>query len=1295
MARYLEALEAHRPELDSLNVFPVPDGDTGTNLLLTQRAVERALSVLDASPDAEADRACGAMGRVCDEIARAALLGARGNSGVILAQVLGSLSTSLRDGQETDPFAEGLRRASEEAYRAVSEPAEGTALTVLRDAGDAAVVAASGGGSVAEQSDAALMQARATLARTPDMVPALASANVVDAGGLGIVLLLDALRAAIRDTGLSVAVGPLGPVGVRGLEAPATEQRFEVQFVLEAPERVIPALRDELAGLGDSLVVAGGGGLSTVHVHTNDPDAALGAGRRSGTTSQESVVSLEERIAACWNGSRVRADASEQATGLVAVADGAGLARVFRSLGAVVVSGGPGRDPAVGDLVAAIDATPGEAAIVLPNSVDASAVAAIAADLAHTAVRVLATTSAPAGLAAATAWNPTATVEANATAMGEAAAACAAGEVGEALVEASTGAGPVRPGEWVAVRAGEVVAVDEDASAAALRLVATLRADSPRAEVVTVVLGEGAGERDHDPVVHGDPRRPGGPRAAGHRRGTGPVPVPDRGRVTRLTLDSSIGEIDRRLAQRRSGFRTKGEPAEAVLASAWDIRTVGQLLRHYPRRYIDRSATVPIRDVRFNQQVTVIGKVARVNQRRTRRGQPMVTVTVFDGSGYLDLTFFNQPWVATQYRQGVELAVSGLAQSYRGRLQLANQEVEVLRGLDAETVHTGRITPVHPAADGITTRTIRELVHVALQALGPIHEPLPHEIVASERMIDEDRALRSIHFPDDERALAAAIERLKFDELFTLELGVAYRKRRLERAAIGVVQRDDELVEPFLAGLPFRPTGGQDAAIAEVLADMSAPKPMNRLLQGDVGSGKTVVALAAAMRAIGSGHQATIMAPTEVLAGQHVRTATALLEPLGAIDARSEAAPATRPGGVADDQGSLFGGGANGGDTGSTEPDARDAAEVALAPTAVARRIRFALLSASVTGKERQRILDGVAEGAIDLVIGTHALVQEGVAFADLSLAVIDEQHRFGVHQRITLKEKGSAAGADPDVLIMTATPIPRTLALTYYGDLDVSVLDELPAGRQPIETRVARTPEERRHAYDLVRGQVGEGRQAFVVCAAIDEGNRSDVRAAEAEAERLQAEVFPDLRIDLLHGRMRPADKEAAMEGFRAGDADVLIATTVIEVGVDVPNATVMLVENAERFGLAQLHQLRGRIGRGSHRSYCVLFDESGPENLDAHERLDAMQRTTDGFELADVDLRLRGEGTLFDVKQSGMPDLKLARLAEDADLVTRARARAFALIDADPGLDEHPELERLLRETFTGDAIDWLFHS
>jgi ATP-dependent DNA helicase RecG len=734
--------------------------------------------------------------------------------------------------------------------------------------------------------------------------------------------------------------------------------------------------------------------------------------------------------------------------------------------------------------------------------------------------------------------------------------------------------------------------------------------------------------------------------------------------VTGFDLSTPVREIDARLANRRVGLRPKGPPAWEVLAEGLGIGTVGQLLRHYPRRYIDRSATVAIRELRIGQEATVIGRVRRVLKRLTRRRQTMVTVTVYDGTGYIDLTFFNQPWVAGTYREGIEVAVSGRAALYRGRFQLQNQEVEVLRGDESETVHTGRITPVHPATEGIATRTIRELVHRALQRLGPIPEPLPAEILAVERLASEDEALRSIHFPPDPQARDRAVDRLKFDELFTLELGVAYRKRRVERQEKGVAhQGEGELTRRLVEALPFEPTSAQRRAIKEISEDMAAPRPMNRLLQGDVGAGKTVVALHAAMVAIQSGHQAAIMAPTEVLAGQHLRSIAALLAPVGGRELL--AGKASR--GPDEAQQSLLGDG---------QPEGGV--------------LTYALLSASVSGMDRQRVLEAIREGAVDLVIGTHALVQEGVAFADLSLAVIDEQHRFGVHQRVILKEKG----ASPDVLIMTATPIPRTLALTYYGDLDVSILDELPAGRQPVETRVARSLSERRAAYALVREEVSAGRQAFVVCAAIDEGNRIEVRAAEKEAERLASEVFPDLRIRLLHGRMRPVEKDEAMDRFRRRAADLLISTTVIEVGVDVPNATVMLVENAERFGLAQLHQLRGRIGRGAHRSFCVLFDESGRENEEAGARLDAMVRTTDGFELADEDLRLRGEGTLFDIRQSGLPDLRLARLAEDGALVRRARERAFGLIDGDPGLDRHPGLLDLLRTAFSGDAIEWLFH-
>jgi ATP-dependent DNA helicase RecG len=739
------------------------------------------------------------------------------------------------------------------------------------------------------------------------------------------------------------------------------------------------------------------------------------------------------------------------------------------------------------------------------------------------------------------------------------------------------------------------------------------------------------------------------------------------GSPSALALDSPVLEVDRKLATRRTGLREKGEEAHVILAGM-GISSVGDLLRHYPRRYIDRSAVERIGELRIGQQATVIAEVHKTVKRLTRRRQSMVIVTISDGSGMLDLTFFNQPWAAGIYKEGLELAVSGTVTRYRGRLQLANLEAEILGGEERGLVHTGRITPVHRASEGITTRTIRELVFSALDRLPPIADPMPADLLDTEALDDLDTALRRVHFPEDAGQLGRAVERLKFDELFTLELGVAFRKHRLESDRTGVAHvAEGALVDGLLSTVPFEPTKAQTRAIEEVGAAMAAGRPMNVLLQGDVGSGKTLVAVFACLVAVQSGHQAAIMAPTEVLAAQHARSVAALLAGVGASDLLDRGpTPSPAPRG----QGSLL------------EP-------LDSTPAPTEGTLTYALLSAAVTGKDRVRVLAGIADGSVDLVIGTHALVQEAVFFLDLSLAVVDEQHRFGLHQRMALKGKGDG---DVDVLIMTATPIPRTLALTYYGDLDVVVLDEMPKGRQPIGTAAARSDEERADAYDLVRREVRAGRQAFVVCAAIDEGNRSQVRAAEAEAERLATTIFPDLRLALLHGRMRPKDKDRVMEDFRTGHADVLISTTVIEVGVDVPNATVMLIENAERFGLAQLHQLRGRIGRGAHTSYCVLFDESDEANQDASARIEAMTRTLDGFELADEDLRLRGEGTLFDTRQSGMPDLKLARLAEDLDLVKRARARAFGLIDIDPDLAGHPTLLDELRERFE-DSIDWLF--
>jgi ATP-dependent DNA helicase RecG len=693
------------------------------------------------------------------------------------------------------------------------------------------------------------------------------------------------------------------------------------------------------------------------------------------------------------------------------------------------------------------------------------------------------------------------------------------------------------------------------------------------------------------------------------------------------------------------------------------IERIADLLHHYPRRYIDRSSVAAIGDLRVGQEATFIGKVGKVTRQFTRYRKTIVTAKVFDGTGYIDLSWFNQSWPARRFKEGQEVAVSGKVGAFRGRLRVQNPAVEILKGGEADQVHTGRIVPVHPATEGVTTGTIRRLVHDALRLVRRVDDPIPEDIRQRQELMDLRRAIQEVHFPDDTAGADRARQRLKFDELFFLGLGVAFRKHRVEREVAGIAHDlGGTLADRFVKALPFEPTAAQRRAMDEIAEDMAAGSPMNRLLQGDVGSGKTVVALYGCLVAIQSGNQAAIMAPTEVLAGQHLRKVEELLAPL---DGRKISGP-----GPAEQspQESLF-----------TRDGDRDGDGPA-----------YALLTASVTGKERERVVRGVAEGEVHLLVGTHALVQEHLAFGNLSMAVIDEQHRFGLHQRVALKEKG----ATPDVLIMTATPIPRTLALTYYGDLDVSVLDEMPAGRQPIETRVARTASERRKAYDLVREQVGQGRQAFVVCAAIDEANRLEVRAAEKEADRLATEVFPDLRILLLHGRIRPREKDERMESFRRGEADVLISTTVIEVGVDIPNATVMLVENAERFGLAQLHQLRGRIGRGAHSSYCVLFDESDRDNEEARSRLAAMVRTTDGFELADEDLRLRGEGTLFDIRQSGMPDLKLARLAHDTDLVRRSRKEAFDLIGEDPDLSRHPGLKSELERRFA-DSIDWLFHS
>jgi ATP-dependent DNA helicase RecG len=651
-------------------------------------------------------------------------------------------------------------------------------------------------------------------------------------------------------------------------------------------------------------------------------------------------------------------------------------------------------------------------------------------------------------------------------------------------------------------------------------------------------------------------------------------------------------------------------PKIAGRLHAFGLRTLGDLVEHLPRAYVDRRDTRPIRELRTGQEVTVVARVKRTRVDRTRSGRRMLRVTISDGTGYLECIWWNQEWRAKQLSEGTEAAFSGRIEARQGKPQMSNPAYDLLSS-EGDAVHTGRVVPVYPASEQVSAPLLRGLMASAFERLGELPDPLPAGVRVERNLLPRDMACRMMHFPKDPAQVTDARRRLVFDELFVLQVALALRKRHLEQEVRGIAHErtDDGPAEKFLETMPFRPTGAQARAMREIAADMARPRPMHRLLQGEVGSGKTLVAVYAALVAVGSGTQAAIMAPTEVLAEQHARKIRELLEPLG---------------------------------------------------------IDVALLTSSVPKAQRTDIVMRLAAGDLKVVCGTHALISEDIGFKRLGLAVVDEQHRFGLGQRIQLRAKGT----DPDVLIMTATPIPRTLALTIYGDLDMSVLDELPAGRQPITTEVLDgTKEGDRHkAYERIRAEVGQGRRAFVVCALVDESDTLQARAAVAEAERLATDVFPDLDVGLLHGQMPSGEKDRVMDAFRRGKISVLISTTVIEVGVDVPEATVMLIENAERFGLAQLHQLRGRVGRGQWASWCMLMSEAS--TADARKRLEVVESSDDGFMLAEEDLKIRGEGTIFGTRQAGMVDLKVASLVKDVKVVVEAREVAFALVDSDPRL-------------------------
>ncbi len=662
-------------------------------------------------------------------------------------------------------------------------------------------------------------------------------------------------------------------------------------------------------------------------------------------------------------------------------------------------------------------------------------------------------------------------------------------------------------------------------------------------------------------------------------------------------------------------------PKLAEAAAAIGIETIGDLLWHIPHGHRDRADVREVADLRIGEQATVMVDVRSARVRPTRRRNlRLVEAAVADHSGPMKAVWFNQAYLAERLRPGTRLLLNGKLD--RSGFRVATHEIVAGGVGPASGLHTTGIVPVHNATRELSAKRLREWVWQAVERAGDAIEALPAELRARRGLGAEADALRCAHFPESPEQADAGRAKLAFEELCLHQAALAVRRETRRDSRPGIAfEPAGELVAGWLAALPFEPTAGQRRAFEEIDADLAGGRPMQRLLMGDVGSGKTVVAVYAMLRALENGHQAALMAPTETLAEQHANTLNRLL--------------------AADALGALG----------------------------------FALLTGATTAARRRETLDRLASGELGLIVGTHALIEPDVRFAALAVCIVDEQHRFGVRQRAALDAKGPGEAA-PHVLHMTATPIPRTLSLTAYGDLDATTIRELPAGRQPVKTWVV-GEEKRAGAYGFIRDRLREGRQAYVVCPLVSDSEKLRAKAAAVEAERLRGGELSDFRVGLLHGQLSSREKAAEMEAFAAGDIDVLVATTVIEVGIDVANATVMLIEGAERFGLSQLHQLRGRVGRGAHESQCILFAEiEGPL---VKRRMEAIERSSDGFELAEVDLVLRGEGEVLGTLQSGLPRYRVAQLPDDAELLAAARAEVQEML-ARYGSLEAPELGPLL---------------
>ncbi len=640
-----------------------------------------------------------------------------------------------------------------------------------------------------------------------------------------------------------------------------------------------------------------------------------------------------------------------------------------------------------------------------------------------------------------------------------------------------------------------------------------------------------------------------------------------------------------------------------------NIFNVRDLLFYFPRRYEDRSNLKKINKISVGSVETVRGRVLTMGLRRLRGRKTIFQLAVGDESGVVYGTWFNQPYMKNVFKMNDDVILHGKVDRY-SKLQINSPEYEILKSDDEDTIHTGRIVPVYPLGADVYQRYLRSLLKRTLDSyLDEVGEFMPAEILKENKLCGLKQALMNIHFPEDFNKMEQARKRLIFDEFFLLQLAIAIRKRDMKENVDGVeFKMSGELLDKFEKNLPFELTHDQKNVIEDIEKDMRCVKPMNRLLQGDVGSGKTIVSVWALVGCVQDRYQAALMAPTEILARQHYYNITAMLDPLG---------------------------------------------------------IKVVLLVSGMKKKEKEETIRQIAEHEADIIIGTHSLIQDTVKWKKLGLIIVDEQHKFGVMQRAKLQKKGRA----PDVLVMSATPIPRTLAITVYGDLDVSTIRQLPPGRTPVETYWI-SEKKRNDFYVFLKKKIKEKNQVYVVYPVVEKSKVLDLKAAAKMYEHFKQDIFPDVNVGLIHGRMKDEEKKGVMQQFKAGKLDILVATTVIEVGIDVPNASIILIEHAERFGLSQLHQLRGRVGRGRKQAYCVLLSEA--KNEDAAKRLSAMTKTNDGFKIAEVDLLIRGPGEFFGTKQHGMPELKIANILTDRQMLLAARRNAFALIEQNPGIIE-----------------------